>query len=71
MVIPLPLGRYFNIDFSIGIGYLWGEYKKYHIEDNCYVWRSTNNRRWFGPTKAEVSIVYVIGGKADKKGGVL
>ena len=67
----LPLGRYFNIDFSIGIGCLWGEYKKYHIEDNCYVWRSTNNRRWFGPTKAEVSIVYVIGGKADKKGGVL
>ena len=34
----LSLSRYFNIDFTIGIGYLWGEYKKYRVEDDCYVW---------------------------------
>ena len=67
----LSLSRYFNIDFTIGIGYLWGEYKKYRVEDDCYVWGSTNNRRWIGPTKAEISLVYVIGGKSLRKGGAL
>lgn len=63
------LSRYFNLDFTIGVGYLWGEYKKYHVEDDCYVWGSTSNRRWIGPTKAEISLVYVIGGKCGRKGG--
>ena len=63
------LSRCFNIDFTIGIGYLWGKYKKYHREDDCYVWSATKNRRWLGPTKAEISLVYIIGGNAAGKGG--
>lgn len=57
----LPVGRRLNLDFGIGVGYLGGEYKKYIPEDNCYVWQSTNRRHWLGPTKAEISLVWLIG----------
>ncbi len=65
----LPVARHLNIDFSVGIGYATGEYKKYHPEDNCYVWESTHILKWFGPTKAEVSLVWLIGGESSWKGG--
>ena len=57
----LPIARRLNLDFAIGIGYHWGEYKEYLPSDNCYVWQETNNRKYFGPTKAEISLVWLIG----------
>lgn len=57
----LPVARRLNIDFTIGIGYLGGKLVKYNPKDNCYVWESTNNFKWFGPTKAEISLVWLIG----------
>ena len=67
----LPVGRRLNLDFSVGIGYLGGEYKKYDPEDGCYVWKETRQRHWFGPTKAEVSLVWLLDLRNfnDKKGG--
>ena len=50
-----------NLDFTLGIGYLTGEYKEYKPQDDCYVWQSTKNRKWIGPTKAEVSLVWLLG----------
>ena len=64
-----PVGRNLNIDFTIGIGYLEGDYMKYRPEDGCYFWESTHRRKWFGPTKAEVSLVWFIGGRYQRKGG--
>lgn len=58
----LPLGRCLNFDFGIGVGYLGGEYEKYEPVDGHYVWTETKQRHWFGPTKAEVSFVWIIGG---------
>ena len=57
----LPIGRRLNIDFTIGLGYITGEYYKYRPFDGHYVWESTNRRHWFGPTKAEISLVWLIG----------
>ena len=57
----LPLARRLNMDFSIGLGYLGGEYMEYVPMDTHYVWQVTKQRRWFGPTKAEVSLVWLIG----------
>lgn len=57
----MPLTRRLNIDFSIGLGYLGGKYKEYLPLDGHYVWQSTNRRHWFGPTKAEISLVWLIG----------
>ena len=50
-----------NIDFSIGLGYMGGEYKEYLPQDGHYVWQSTKRRHWIGPTKAEISLVWLIG----------
>lgn len=57
----LPIKRRLNIDFGIGFGYFGGEYQEYLPMDNCYVWQATKNRNYFGPTKVEVSLVYLIG----------
>ena len=65
----VPIGRTLNLDFGIGAGYLGGEYKVYEPIDNHYVWKETRQRHWFGPTKAEISLVWLIGNKAFRKGG--
>ncbi len=68
----LPLARRLNIDFTIGAGYWGGTYHEYIPVDDCYVWQATRQRRWFGPTKAEVSLVWLIGRgncNKEKKGG--
>lgn len=66
----LPIRRRLNIDFTIGIGYLGGDYYEYRPEDGCYVWLKTVKRHWFGPTKAEISLVWLLGrGNTNKKGG--
>lgn len=65
-----PVARRLNVDFTLGIGYLGGEYKEYLPTDNHYVWQVTKQRRWFGPTKAEISLVWLIGrGNTNEKGG--
>lgn len=57
----LPVNKRINIDFNIGIGYLWGKYKKHTPIDDCDVWLSTHKLGWFGPTKVGVSFVWLIG----------
>lgn len=67
----LPIKRRLNIDFGIGVGYFGGEYREYKPMDDCYVWQATKKRNYFGPTKLEVSLVWLIGcGNFNKgKGG--
>lgn len=67
----LPVAKRLNIDFGIGIGYFGGEYKEYVPMDGHYVWQVTKQRHWFGPTKAEISLVWLLGrGNTNKgKGG--
>lgn len=67
----LPVAKRLNLDFVIGVGYFGGEYKEYEPIDTHYVWQATKNRHWFGPTKAEISLVWLIGhgNKNIKKGG--
>lgn len=66
----LPVGRRINIDFTIGVGYTTGIYHKYVPMDNCYVWKSTHRRHYFGPTKLEIALVWLIGrGNINKRKG--
>lgn len=65
----LPVAKSLNIDFGIGVGYLGGEYKVYKPMDDCYVWQQTRQRHWFGPTRAQISLVWLIGNKAFREGG--
>lgn len=66
-----PIGKRLNLDFTIGLGYMGGKYHEYLPEDDCYVWQVTKERRYFGPTKAEISLVWLWGhGNVNKgKGG--
>ncbi len=65
-----PIARRLNLDFTIGVGYLGGKCYEYLPIDNHYVWQTTKQRRWFGPTKAEVALVWLIGrGNTNRKGG--
>ncbi len=67
----LPIAKRLNLDFTIGLGYHWGEFKEYLPIDGHYVWQATKNRNYWGPTKAEISLVWLIGrGNYNvKKGG--
>lgn len=67
----LPISRRLNIDFSLGAGYLWGIYKKHKPIDDCDVWLSTHKLGWFGPTRAGVTLVWLIGDSVanNRKGG--
>lgn len=66
----LPIAARLNLDFSIGIGFLGGKVEKYEPSGDWYVWNSNYNLHWVGPTKAEVSLVWLIGcGNKNLKGG--
>ena len=67
----LSVARRLNIDFSIALGYWGGIYHEYQPEGGYYMWRQTSRRSWIGPTKAEVSLVWLLGcGNSNtKKGG--
>ena len=65
----LPIARRLNLDFALGIGYMGGTYHEYRVIDDCKVWQATKNRKWFGPTKAEVSLVWFLGKSYSKKEG--
>lgn len=57
----LPVGRRLNLDFTVGVGCWGGTYHEYSPVDGHYVWQSTKRRRWFGPTKAEISLIWLLG----------
>ena len=57
----LPIHRVLNIDFVVGAGYHTGIYYEYLPIDGQYVWQATKRRHWIGPTKAEVTLVWLIG----------
>ena len=67
----LPIARRLNLDFNIGIGYWGGTHLEYKPVDGCYVWQNTRRRHYFGPTRAEVSLVWLIGcgNYNQRKGG--
>lgn len=67
----LPIAKRLNIDFDLGVGYLGGEFKEYLPIDGHYVWQATKRRHWFGPTKLEVTLTWLLGrGNINKgKGG--
>ena len=67
----MPICKSLNIDFGIGLGYLGGEYALYEPDKGCYVWQKTMQRHLFGPTKLEISLVWILGRKSNsnKKGG--
>lgn len=66
----LPVARRLNIEFTLGAGYHWGTYAEYLPIDGHYVWQATKRRRYFGPTKCQISLVWLLGcGNWNKEKG--
>jgi hypothetical protein len=57
----LPIAERLNIDFTIAGGYHWGLFEEYKPVDGHPVWQATKRRQYFGPTKVEISLVWLIG----------
>lgn len=71
------IGKYFHVEYSLGVGYLQRDCKEYDKEYDTmhgdikvfrYPWE-VNRKRWFGPTSAKVSLVWLINKKTVKKEG--
>ncbi|MEG0518280.1 MAG: DUF3575 domain-containing protein [Bacteroidales bacterium] len=68
--------KHLRMEYSLGLGYMQTNYKEYELTRNTEfgdikVWKypwATSRNRWFGPTKAKVSFVWLINAKC-KKGG--
>lgn len=39
----LPIARRWNLDFTVGVGYMGGKEVEYEPRDHCYVWRKTSD----------------------------
>lgn len=69
----MPVGKYLNLEFSLSAGYASIPYRKYDpSEDYEILLRDpVKQGRWnyFGPTKAQVSLVLPIMVKSQKGGG--
>lgn len=65
----MRIGRRLNLDLSLGIGYMNGEYRVYRPDQGHYLWQSSHKRDWIGPTKAEVTLEWLIGKMPGKGGG--
>lgn len=64
------IARNLHLEFNIGIGLLRTDYRHYHARDNykTLLWQENGKYTWFGPTKAKISLVWLLNRKA-KKGG--
>lgn len=54
------VSQHLAFEFSLGIGYLTTEYQKYTPYEESLVWMSSGKYTFIGPTKAKISLVWLI-----------
>lgn len=54
------VSQHLALEFSLGIGYLTTEYQKYTPYEESLVWMSSGKYNFIGPTKAKISLVWLI-----------
>lgn len=66
----MNIARNLNLEFSLGVGLLRTSYEHYHARDNyqTLLWQNNGRYTWIGPTKAKISLVWMLNRKA-KRGG--
>lgn len=55
----MPIGKRWAMEFTLGAGYVYLEYDKYRCYE-CDEFVARKNRYYFGPTKAGISLIYMI-----------
>lgn len=73
-----PIGKYFHMEYSLGIGYLSTRYYRYTPLDGHKVviirpdgMYDRRQQNWFGPTKAKISLVWIPRFKVKTKARVI
>ena len=67
------LSRHLHLEFNIGIGLLRTDYRHYHARNNYQTlqWQENGRYTWFGPTKAKVSLIWLLARKQKtQEGGI-
>lgn len=68
------IGKNLRLEYSLGIGYMETKYREYEAvkknDDEWHLMRRTSGRyTWIGPTKARISLVWILNSKHKKEGG--
>lgn len=68
----LPLSNNFNMEFSLGVGYLNADYRRYQAKQDFdgewhLIKQYEGTYKWVGPTRAKISLVWFP--RFNKKGG--
>lgn len=56
------IARNLALEFSLGVGYLITEYRKYTTYKGDLIWQSSGRYHFLGPTKAKISLVWLLKG---------
>jgi len=62
-----PISNYFNLEFSLGLGYFNSKNINYYAYENILLRENNSDFRYFGPTKAKVSLVWKINSRRAEK----
>ena len=59
----IPVSSRFNLEFGIALGYVGGTYYEYNycMIDEWWAQQAVHERHYFGPTRAGISLVWLIG----------
>ncbi|MFA6806695.1 MAG: DUF3575 domain-containing protein [Bacteroidales bacterium] len=57
------LNRSFNLEFSLGFGYMNSNIEKYRTYEDLLVRRTKSEFNYYGPTKAKVSLIWFVNNK--------
>jgi hypothetical protein len=65
----VPLAPHWNLELSLSGGYIGGPQRKYigMFNNEHLIWQRNQNLRFIGPTKAKVSIAWIIGRPYGRK----
>ena len=53
------LSKHWNLEFELGVGYVYTEYRKFSCAE-CSHELSRNHHNYYGPTKAAINLVYLF-----------
>ena len=67
----VPIASRVNLEFGLAVGYLGGKYYDYNYCMMHKRWerQAERNRKYFGPTRAGISVVWLFGNGYNKKNG--
>lgn len=67
----MPIAHRLNLEFSLGIGLIRTHYRHYHVIDNYQIllWQNNGDYSLLGPTKAKISLVWILDRKLKKQKG--